>query len=136
MNPNEIQAVLAALEPIMTALAAIGLPGLLAAMVSAPALVIVAILVMSHVSMRRMEKAQTQFQENMRAMLEAYREDTQSIIRDAENRHAEVVQYYNKNVDLVKNYERTTDSLQSLVINNTRAFERLTTIMETSRQYS
>lgn len=135
MNPNEIQAVLAALEPLMAALAAIGLPGLMALIFSAPALVIVVILVMSHAGSRRMEKAQTQFQENMQAMLEAYREDTQSILREVGNRHAEVVQYYHKNVDLVKNYERMTEALQSLVVNNTRAVERLTTIIESMRQH-
>lgn len=135
MNPNEIQAVLAALEPIMAALAAIGLPGLLGLILSAPALVIVVILIMSHASSRRMEKAQMQFQENMHAMLDAYREDTQAILREVGNRHAEVVQYYHKNVDLVKAYERMTESLQSLVVNNTRAVERLTTIIESMRQH-
>lgn len=81
-----------------------------------------------------MEKAQLQFQQNMRELLDAYREDTQEILRDVGNRHAEVVQYYHKNVELVKNYERVTEALQSLVINNTRAVERLTTIIESMRK--
>lgn len=134
MSPQELQAVLAILEPIMTTLTAIGLPGLLGLIFSAPALVIVAILVMSHAGSRRMEKAQLQFQQNMRELLDAYREDIQEILRDVGNRHAEVVQYYHKNVELVKNYERVTEALQSLVINNTRAVERLTTIIESMRK--
>ena len=45
-------------------------------------------------------------------------------------RHAEVAEFYKKNVSLVKSYERTADALQTLVVNNTRAVERLTAIIE------
>ena len=45
-------------------------------------------------------------------------------------KHAEVTEFYRKNVSLVKNYERMTDLLQTLVINNTRAMEHLSTIIE------
>ena len=37
-------------------------------------------------------------------------------------------------MELVKNYERMTDALQTLVVNNTRAMEHLTTIIETRHQ--
>lgn len=134
MSPQELQAVLAVLEPILAALTAVGLPGLMVLLFSAPALVIVAILVMSHAGSHRMEKAQLQFQHNMQSMLDAYREDTQEILREIGSRHAEVVQYYHKNAELVKNYERVTEALQSLVVNNTRAVERLTTIIESMRK--
>ena len=46
MTPNEIQAVLVALEPIMAMLATIGIPGLLGLILSTPALVIVVMLTM------------------------------------------------------------------------------------------
>ena len=45
--------------------------------------------------------------------------------------HEEVAEYYRRNVSLVKNYERLTDALQTLVVNNTRAVEHLSTIVET-----
>ncbi len=46
-------------------------------------------------------------------------------------KHAEVSEFYRKNVSLVKNYERMNDTLQTLVVNNTRAVEHLSTIIET-----
>ena len=131
MTPNEIQAVLVALEPIMAMLATIGIPGLLGLILSAPALVIVVMLTMSHISATRMEKAHQRFQENMATMLEAYRSDTQSILREVGDEHEEVARFYRNNVELVRNYERMTDALQTLVVNNTRAVERLITIVET-----
>ena len=131
MNPNEIQALLVALEPIMTALAAIGIPGILGLILAAPVLVIGVLLIMSHISTARMEKSHQRFQENMVTMLEAYRSDTQNILREVGNKHEEVARFYRNNVELVKNYERMTDALQTLVVNNTRAVERLITIVET-----
>ena len=131
MTPNEIQAVLVVLEPIMAMLATIGIPGLLGLILSAPALVIVVMLTMSHISATRMEKAHQRFQENMATMLEAYRSDTQNILREVGDKHEEVARFYRNNVELVRNYERMTDALQTLVVNNTRAVERLITIVET-----
>ena len=131
MTPNEIQAVLVALEPIMAMLATIGIPGLLGLILTAPALVIVVMLTMSHISATRMEKAHQRFQENMATMLEAYRSDTQNILREVGDKHEEVARFYRNNVELVRNYERMTDALQTLVVNNTRAVERLITIVET-----
>ena len=75
-------------------------------------------------------------------MLEAYREDTQeslrvmtekfeASLREMNRKHDEVAEYYRKNVTLVKNYERMNDTLQTLVVNNTRAVEHLSTIVET-----
>ena len=79
----------------------------------------------------RMEKAHQRFQENMATMLEAYRSDTQNILREVGDKHEEVARFYRNNVELVRNYERMTDALQTLVVNNTRAVERLITIVET-----
>ena len=45
--------------------------------------------------------------------------------------HAEVVNFYNDNVELVRGYNRMADAMQTLVVNNTRALERLVTIIET-----
>ena len=70
----------------------------------------------------------------MANLLEAYRGDTQNILREVGDKHEEVAQFYRKNVELVKNYERMTDALQTLVVNNTRAMEHLTTIIETRHQ--
>ena len=52
------------------------------------------------------------------------------ILREMSEKHEETAEYYRKNVTLVKNYERMNDTLQTLVVNNTRATERLTTMIE------
>ena len=130
MNPNEITAVLVALEPVMAALAAIGIPGIFGIIFSAPALVIVAMLAMGYLNNARTEKSHQRFQENMATMLEAYRADTQSILREVGEKHEEVAKFYRNNVELVKNYERMTDALQTLVVNNPRDVERRITIVE------
>jgi hypothetical protein len=63
-------------------------------------------------------------------ILEAYRVDTQSVCRELGKEHAEAVRFYTDNVELVRSYERLADSLQTVVIGNTRAVERLVTIVE------
>ena len=47
-------------------------------------------------------------------------------------KHEETAEFYRKNVTLVRNYEKMNDMLQTLVVNNTRATERLTTMIETT----
>ncbi len=131
MGTSELAALIGALEPLVKGLAAVGLPGVLAIALSGPAFLIAVVVIMAHNSAKRMEKAHERFQENMTTMLEAYRADTQNILREVGDKHAEVAQFYRRNVELVKNYERMTDALQSLVVNNTRAIEHLTTIIET-----
>ena len=74
-------------------------------------------------------------------VLAAYRQDTQealqtisgkheAILREMSAKHEETAEFYRKNVTLVKNYERMNDTLQTLVVNNTRAMEHLSTIIE------
>ena len=74
-------------------------------------------------------------------MLAAYRKDTQealrtisekheAILQEVSEKHEETAEFYRKNVTLVKNYERMNDTLQTLVVNNTRAMEHLSTIIE------
>ena len=130
MNPADLKAVFDAAIPLITGLASIGLPGLVVMVLAAPALVVVAVLIMSHVATARMERAQERWQESMNALLEAYRRDTQQIQREMAEKHAEVVSYYHKNVELVKNYERSSEVTQTLIVNNTRVMERLVVVVE------
>lgn len=134
MNPNDIQTLLSAVQTIAAILSSLGVPGLLALALSGPALVIIAVLVMTHISITRMEKSQQIFRDDMRQTLEAYRTDTQNIVREIGNEHAEAVRFYNDNVELVKDYERIADALQTIIVNNTRATERLITIIEARKQ--
>lgn len=134
MTPNDIQTLLGAVQTIAAILSSLGVPGLLALALSGPALVIIAVLVMTHISITRMEKSQQMFRDDMRQTLEAYRTDTQNIVREIGKEHAEAVAFYNDNVELVRGYERISDALQTIIVNNTRATERLITIIEARKQ--
>lgn len=141
MNPQEITALVSALQVIAKVLESLGVPGLLGLALSGPALVLVTIMIIDHSRAKRMEQMQKDYSKDMTALvesnrqessrlLEAYRTDTQSVCRELGKEHAEAVRFYNDNVDLVKDYERMADALQTLVVNNTRAVERLITIVE------
>ena len=119
MGATEISAAWSAAQPVIEALIALGLPGVVLMLAAIPALVVALAFVMNYRHAKKME-----------AVLEAYRKDTRIILDEMGAKHAEVTESYRKNVSLVKNYERMTDLLQTLVINNTRAMEHLSTIIE------
>ncbi|MCH5277492.1 MAG: transcriptional regulator [Desulfovibrionaceae bacterium] len=120
MGATELSAAISAVEPLIKSLIALGLPGIILILAAIPTLAIVAVFAMNSRQTRRMER-----------MLEAYRADTQKILADMGQKHEEVADFYRKNVSLVKNYERMADVLQTVVVNNTRAMEHLSTIIET-----
>ncbi len=120
MGATELSAAISAAEPLIKSLIALGLPGIILVLAAIPTLAIVAVFIMNNRQAQRMER-----------MLETYRKDTQRILDDMGEKHAEVSEFYRKNVSLVKNYERMNDTLQTLVVNNTRAVEHLSTIIET-----
>lgn len=141
MNPQEIQTLISAMQTIAAVLSGLGVPGLVALALAAPALVLVTVLVLDHIRNTRMAMMQQEFRtdttrildayrNNTSKILEAYRVDTQSVCKELGKEHAEAVSFYNDNVALVKDYERMADALQTLVVNNTRAVERLITIVE------
>jgi len=141
MNPQEIQTLISAMQTIAAVLSGLGVPGLVALALAAPAMVLVTVLVLDHIRSTRMAMMQQEFRtdttrildayrNNTSKILEAYRVDTQSVCKELGKEHAEAVRFYNDNVELVKDYERMADALQTLVVNNTRAVERLITIVE------
>lgn len=141
MNPQEIQTLVSAAQTIAAVLSGLGVPGLLALGLAAPAAVLVSVMALEHFRAVRMEQMHREFREDMAVLVEAhrketsqildaYRADTQSVCRELGKEHAEAVRFYNDNVELVKDYERMADALQALVVNNTRAVERLITIVE------
>lgn len=144
MNPQEIQALVGALQTIAAVLSGLGVPGLAALALAAPAMVLMTVMVLAHASNVRMEKMLKDFRNDTTRLieshrkettqiLEAYRVDTQSVCRELGKEHAEAVRFYTDNVELVRNYERLADALQLVVIGNTRAVERLVTIVEAKR---
>lgn len=126
MGASEISAAWTAAQPMIEGLIALGLPGIALMVAAIPALVIVIVYLINQRHIRHLER-----------VLENYRADTQRILHemerrhgDMEEKHAEVAEFYRKNVTLVKNYEKNNDLLQTLIVNNTRAMEHLSTIIE------
>lgn len=62
--------------------------------------------------------------------LEAYRTDTQRLLHDLGENQRATDQYYKDNVELVKRYESIAKGFQDVVVSNTRAVERLNTLLE------
>jgi hypothetical protein len=141
MSPQEIQTLISAIQAIAAVLSGLGVPGLAALILAGPAMVLMTVLVLDYIRSTRMAVMQQEFRtdttrildayrNNTSKILEAYRVDTQAVCRELGKEHAEAVRFYNDNVELVKDYERMADALQTLVVNNTRAVERLVTIVE------
>lgn len=63
-------------------------------------------------------------------LVEGHRMETAAILRDFSAKHAEVAQYYRDNVELVKVTQRLAVDLRDIILNNTRAVERLTSAVE------
>lgn len=130
MDP-QISAVLTGLLPMLEGLVALGIPGLILGMAAIPAIVIALICWLNYRHDKQLNK-----------MLEAYRADTDRIlkalsdqheecVKDFSAKHQEVVNYYTNNVTLVKNHEKLVEASQTLIVNNTRAMEHLCVVVET-----
>lgn len=129
MTPVEAAAFLEGITTIANIFGEFGLPGIIIIVCSGPAFVLIAIVYMNHLATMRSEKAQAEFRDDMNGLLEAYRADTQKVLNELGSNYENVVQFYKSNVVLVKNYEKMTDATQTLVVNNTRALEHLSTII-------
>lgn len=142
MNPEQINALVSAAQSIAAVLSQLGVPGLLCLALAGPALIIVAMLYFEHLRAVRqeqqlssyradLEQEQAEHRETVNRLLETYRADTNIMLRDVAKEHAEAVSFYRDNVALVRGYESISGGMQQIIVNNTRAMERLTTIMET-----
>lgn len=141
MNGIEITQAVEILTGLLQLLDTLGIGGVALLVLSGPALVVLAVLVIEyHRSVRqRGENAEmlaAMREENARSrdgaagQLEAYRADTQQLVRDLGANQRTTDQYYKDNVELAKNYKRLAEGLQSVVVGNTRALERLIVMLE------
>jgi len=64
------------------------------------------------------------------ALLETYRKEVAGILYNLGEKHAEVVQFYKDNVELVKTTQRMALDMRDLIVNNTRVVERLAATMD------
>ena len=114
----------------------LGVPGLVALVLAAPAAVLITVLVLNHLQDRKTAAMLEVYRQDMAKLaetartealtqLEVYRADTQSILRSLGKEHSETAQYYKDNVELVKSYERMAKDLSDLVASNVRLLERL-----------
>ncbi len=127
---DAIQTVLPMLESIV----ALGVPGVLILVAAIPAAVIIFVCFLDHRHGKRVEFMLAAYRADTQRILHESKEDKDEIVAEMVAKHAEISEFYRKNVSLVKNYEKMTDSLQQLVVNNTRAMEHLITIIERDRR--
>ena len=135
MNPTELEALIQPVQAIAAVLTQLGVPGLLGLALAGPALIILAMLYFEHLRATRQEQAQAAYRDAVEKVLETYRSDTLNMVREVAKEHSEAVRFYNDNVELAQDYERMAEALQTIIVNNTRALERLVTIIETRERH-
>lgn len=131
---TELAATLSALQPLIEGLVALGVPGLIALAIALPTVSIVvaflAAFLLNHRHAQQMREMIEFYREDNRKTIELYREDNRKSVEEVAAKHAEVVVFYRNNASLVKNYEKALEINQQLIVNNTRAMEHLSTIIE------
>lgn len=127
---NDMSAAISAALPLLEALFSLGVPGIILMLAAIPALVIAVVFILDYRHGKRTEMLLEAYRQDSQELLRSMGEKHEAILREMSEKHAESAEFYRKNVTLVKNYEKMTDALQALVVNNTRATERLTTMIE------
>lgn len=131
MGPTEINAAISAILPVLESLIALGLPGIILILAAIPALVIAVVFILDYRHGKRTEMLLEAYRQDTQEILRSMGEKHEGILREMSEKHEETAEFYRKNVTLVKNYEKMNDTLQTLVVNNTRAMEHLTVVIET-----
>ena len=129
----ELEKMVGALTQIAGILQQLGVPGLVALVFSGPVVLIIAMLGLDYLRQRVFSLAIEQIRIEMRASIEAYRTDAQTFMKELGENQAHTDKYYRDNVELVKQYERMAENLFTAIVDNTRASERLVTILEERR---
>ncbi len=130
MSPAEINQVLRVLGIIAGILQQLGVPGLVLLMLAGPAAVLIAVLILNHLSQRKQESVLNLYRVDMAKQLETYRADTLAIVRELGEHQRQTAQFYKDNVELVKAYERVAKDLSDLVASNVQVLERLVVKIE------
>ena len=122
--------VFAALQSFLELCDRLGVPGVIGLLLAGPAAVLVALLMLDFMRMRHMRNESEEHRKEMLALVEQHRADMNTVLRDLGEKHAEVVQFYKDNVELVKDYNKLADNFQDIVVNNTRAVEHLASLAQ------
>jgi hypothetical protein len=140
--------IISALVALAAGLEEWGLPGIIALLLLGPLMTVLAVFALDYLRRRTerqdaedrrleakadreltrelMEKHRTE----TAVLVERHREETTSILRDLGAKHAEVTQFYKDNVELVKTTQRMAGDMRDLILNNTRAMEKLSNAIE------
>jgi hypothetical protein len=128
----------------------LGLPGLIAVLLLGPLMTVIAVFTLDFFRQRHVRQEEEARRAEAKAdreltlaivernraesaaLEERHRAETASILRDLGEKHAEVAQYYKDNVELLKTTQRMSEDFRDIVLNNTRAMERLTSAVESN----
>ena len=127
---TEMNAFISEALPLIESLFALGLPGIILMLAAIAALIIAVVFILDYRHGKRTEMLLEAYRNDTQELLRSMGEKHEAILREMSEKHEETAEFYRKNVTLVKNYEKMNDALQALVVNNTRATERLTTMIE------
>lgn len=136
MNPSDLPMLIEELGGLIQILNSVGLPVFLIIMFSTPAIVVCMILYLNHQAHMRTEKIievyrqDTQdilreYQERNESNLEVYRQDTQKILQQHEQWNKKFMEAFNVQMNKSKEEHENNQNLQTLVVNNTMAMEQL-----------
>jgi hypothetical protein len=130
IDPTEIKQIIDILAAFAAVLNSLGVSGLIALAMSGPVIVLSAVLYVEYKRAQSAQEMVEQMRQDYRAVLETYRKDMTGIQRDFDVKHGEIKRFYNDNVRLVQDYQKVAESLQDVVISNTRTNERLIVLLE------
>ncbi|MDR1398137.1 MAG: hypothetical protein LBJ14_10475 [Desulfarculales bacterium] len=140
--------VISALQTVASFLEEMGIPGLVALILIGPSMMVIAVFALDYLRQRHIRKGEEERRQEAKAdrdllrelvdrhrdetlaLVERHREETAGIMRDLGEKHMEVTQYYKDNVELVKSTQRLATDMRDIIVNNTRALERLTNAVE------
>lgn len=125
MNPADLTQTLEALAAFAKVIDALGIPGIIALIVSGPLLMLCSLYLIEYRRNTSTTEMVHGIREETRNMLEAYRKDTQQILRELGTNQGKTDTYYRDNVELVKRYERIAESLQDVVVSNTKDAQQI-----------
>lgn len=140
MDPQSVT-ILAGLMPLLESLVALGVPGILLAVAAIPAVVIGLICWLNYRHDTQLKKTLEAYRQDTKEILQSLSDKHDECIREFQQRHEEslaefrekhqqVVTFYSNNVTLVKSHEKLAEANQALIVNNTRAMEHLSVVIE------
>ncbi len=121
---------MAALLPILEGLVALGVPGILLGVAAIPALVIGLICWLAYRREKLVAKVLEAYRTDTHQIIEAFSQKHDECLTEFSAKHQQVVNFYTNNVQLVKSHEKMAEANQALIVNNTRALERLCVVVE------